>query len=98
MEARPRPEVLPRHPPPRTWTVCVVGGVDGSAPSEQVLRWCASLAAVADLEVVAVYALEERSYPPQFRHRLPRAADRDHAGWRAAVAARTDRGSGGTRH
>jgi nucleotide-binding universal stress UspA family protein len=90
MEARSRPEVLLLQPTPRTRPLCVVAGVDGSALSEQVLRWCASLAAVADLEVVAVYALEERSYPPQFRHRLPRAADRDHAGWRDEIRARID--------
>jgi nucleotide-binding universal stress UspA family protein len=91
MDAHPRLEVLPlQPPPPRTRRLCLVAGVDGSALTEQVLRWCASLAAVADLEVVAVYALEERSYPPQFRHRLPRAADRDHAGWRDEIRARID--------
>ncbi|HEY2703255.1 MAG TPA: universal stress protein [Candidatus Dormibacteraeota bacterium] len=90
MDARPRLEVLPRERPQPLRRLCVIAGVDGSPLSDRVLRWCASLAAVADLEVVAVYALEERSYPPHFHHRLPRAADRTHAGWRDEIRARID--------
>jgi nucleotide-binding universal stress UspA family protein len=89
MDASPRLEAVPQRPA-GTRRLCVVAGVDGSALSDRVLRWCASLAAIADLEVVAVYALEERSYPPQFHHRLPRAADRTHAGWRDEIRARID--------
>ena len=70
--------------------LCIVAGLDGSEVAQRLLRWCASLAGLADVEVVAVHALEARSYPPEFRRDLPRAADRTHQSWRDEIRARID--------
>ena len=70
--------------------LCLVVGLDGADAGRTLLRWCASLAGVADVEVVAVHALEARTYPPEFRHDLPKAADRTHQTWRDEIRARID--------
>src|SRR5579862_3928260 len=68
----------------------IVAGLDGPRVAHRLLRWCASLAPAADVEVVAVHALEPRTYPPEFRRPLPRAADRTHETWRDEIRARID--------
>ena len=68
----------------------IVVGLDGSELSLRLLQWCASLAVLADVEVVAVHALEARTYPPEFRRDLPRASDRTHQSWRDEIRARID--------
>ncbi|HVS41825.1 MAG TPA: universal stress protein [Candidatus Dormibacteraeota bacterium] len=70
--------------------LCVVVGLDGADAGRTLLPWCASLAGVADVEVVAVHALEARTYPPEFRRDLPKAADRDQGSWRDEIRARID--------
>ena len=89
MTVRPRLEVVPPHAAVRR-RLCVVAGVDGSELSARVLEWCAGLGVVAAVEVVAVHALEARSYPPDFRRPLPMAADRSRTTWREEIAARID--------
>src|SRR5207302_1225579 len=68
----------------------IVAGLDGPELSRRLLEWCASLAVLADVEVVAVHALEARTYPPEFRRDLPRASDRTHQSWRDEIRARID--------
>jgi nucleotide-binding universal stress UspA family protein len=68
----------------------IVVGVDGSPAARRALRWCVSLAQIAEVEVVAVHALEGRTYPPEFRRPLPRAASRSRHAWREEIRERID--------
>lgn len=90
MTTGPELRALPDGGPAPRRRLRIVVGVDGSPAARRALRWCASLAGVAEVEVVAVHALEGRTYPPEFRRPLPRAATRSHHAWREEIRARID--------
>lgn len=50
----------------------VIVGVDGSAPAEHAVEWCAKYGGALDAEVVVVYAFEAPSYDSVLmRHYFP---------------------------